>query len=172
MVPHSAPLRALTRLVAGLVVLLSSSVAMAHPCARPPVFEVDGPICPPDRQETPCGCSEVLTWDPVASADWYEVHRCNVEDGETGECRIVGDTRWRNRGVTVGPNGSYHAEIRPEMWLVAWDQPFPAPLRVYDYAVTACRAGSNPDDPICSANLSNWVRYGAAPYMCVVIETL
>jgi len=135
----------------------------AEPCPQPPLFDIEGAACSADRQEKPCACSEVLTWDPVAAAEWYEVWRCDVL---TNECLLVGDTRWRNRGVTVAQDGTYHADIRPSFWIVAWDTPFPEPLRVYDYAVRACREGSDPGNPTCGPTSSEGVRYAAAPYMC------
>ena len=135
-------------LVAGLAVISSSLAATAQICPDPPEFGVEGQVCSSDRQEKPCACSETLTWDAIASADWYEVHRCDVE---TGHCLIVGDTRWRNREVTLGPGGSYHADIRPTMWLPAWDQPFPEPQRVYEYTVKACDVRGDIERPICSA---------------------
>jgi hypothetical protein len=147
-----------------LVVLVSAGLATAaEKCENPPSFEVEGNICPTAKQDKPCGCSEVLTWDPVSSADWYEISRCDVD---TDECSVVGVTKWRNRGVTA-TDGVYRADERPAFWIVAWDTPFPRPGRVYDYAVRACRAGLHGGPATCSTDFSNWVRYGAAPYMCV-----
>ena len=64
----SSPRHAHTAL---LLFVLSASRSMADPCAEPPLFAVDGAACAVDRQEKPCACSEVLTWDPVADADLY-----------------------------------------------------------------------------------------------------
>jgi hypothetical protein len=136
---------------------------MADSCPQPPRFDIEGAACPVDRQGKPCACSEALTWDPVSVADWYEIWRCDVS---TDECLLVGDTQWRNRGVTVAQDGTYHADVRPSFWIVAWDDPFPEPLRLYDYAVRACRAGTVPGNPICGTTFSKTVRYAAAPYMC------
>ena len=138
-------------------------MSAAQQCADPPNFELGGAACPTARQDRPCSCSEGLSWNPVSDADWYQIWRC---DTDTDECLNVGTTQWRNRGVTV-TNGVYHADERPAFWLVPWDTPFPRPGRIYDYAIKACRAGSYGAPPTCSAEFSNWVRYGAAPYMCV-----
>jgi len=159
----------LTSLFAGsrwavlLILVHGGSTSAAQQCADPPSFALGGDICPPAKQDRPCSCSEALSWNPVSDADWYQIWRCDVD---TDECLMVGTTKWRNRGVTI-TNGVYHADERPAFWLVPWDTPFPRSGRTYDYSIKACRAGPYGAPPTCSTEFSNWVRYAAAPYLCV-----
>jgi len=155
--------RTLRSLVAASIFALGSlhDPVRARTCDAPPLFSPGGPLCSASRQDTECGCSECLTWDAAAGATWYEIRRC---DRSGGDCTFVGDTRWKNRAAFTD-SGGFHAAVRPTLWCVAWDAPFPLLSVAYDYKVRACTDG--PGGPVCSAGYSNPVGYVAAPYMCI-----
>ena len=139
-------------LMTALLLLFAGGYARAQYCPSTPLFEAGGPDCAVSRQGLPCACTECIVWDPAIGADWYEITRC---DTSGSDCTLVGDTR---RG------GKADARSQRTLWCVAWDAPFPQLESSYQYAVRSCAAGGS--GPICAAELSNWVRYAAAPYMC------
>ncbi len=109
-----------------------------------------------------CVCSECLLWDAAPGALWYEIRRC---DASGSNCTFVGDTRWRNHHAYVDEDGLVQPEIKPTVWCVAWDDPFPATKNSYQYSVRSCTDG--PAGPVCGAGFSNPVGYVGAPYMCI-----
>ena len=130
-------------------------------CTEPPLFAMDGPTCGLADMTKECGCSECLEWSATTGAAWYEVTRCSV-DGSG--CATVGDTRRLNRAAYVDDEGrSVPAKIATN-WCFAWDAPFPAQGRLYDYTVRGCRA--NGAGTTCSVTASDPVRYSGAPYAC------
>ncbi len=149
--------------IAGLAVA-RATCALAQVCPNPPQFELGGQACPAERQGQACVCSEAISWNPVADAEWYQVWRCEVA---TGACRLVGTTIWKNREAYTDARGVYHPAVRPTYWIVAWDRPFPRTGEPYEYAVKACRKTGLSPPVVCSTELSNRVRYTAAPYMCL-----
>jgi hypothetical protein len=123
----------------------------AETCSAPPLYDLSGPTCSSSRQNSQCGCSECIKWDPAPGATWYEIRRC---DHSGNNCTIVGDTRWKNRGTT-----------HPTLWCAPWDDPFPRVGVSYQYSIRACTDG--PTGPLCALQLSAPVNYVAAPYMCI-----
>jgi hypothetical protein len=154
-----------TRIVLVGVVCAVSFLATpirAQSCDTTPLFDLNGPTCSVSRQNVECGCSECFGWSPAAGATWYEIRRC---DSSGANCTIVGNTRSKNRPAYTDGAGVFHAALQPTIWCVPWDQSFPRIDAAYDYAVRACTDGAT--GPLCSTQLSNSVRYVAAPYMCI-----
>jgi len=141
--------------------LVAAALAHAQECSRPPLFDMDGPACGVTREGSPCGCSECMTWNPVSSAEWYEVYRCT--EGYD-DCKAVGSTRSRSHGAFTDESG-HHPALRPSLWCVAWDDPMPRAGAGYTYAVKACFVRNG--QTICSRGFSNSIRYVGAPYVCI-----
>jgi len=156
----SLTVRALT---VALTVLGAASAARAQvvTCDLPPAFTTGSPDCGPASQNVPCKCSECLSWDPVATADWYEVTRCNAADGK---CAVVGDTRMLNRAAWTDEAGVPHAAVLATRWCVPFDRDLPSAGALVDYAVKAC--DDRTTGTVCSTTYSNSVRYAGAPYAC------
>ena len=95
---------------------------MAQTCNSPPLFDMSGPACSASRQGLECACSECLQWDPAVGANFYQVQRC---DASGQNCITVGSTRWRNQAAHTYPSGVVVPAVRPTVWCVAWDDPFP-----------------------------------------------
>jgi hypothetical protein len=130
-------------------------------CDAPPLFAMDGPTCALSSMTIECGCSECLEWAPTTGAAWYEVTRCEVD---TGRCVSVGDTRALNRSGYVADDGRTVAPTIATRWCVAWDAPFPARSRYYDYTLRGCRQDAT--GKVCSTSPSDPVRYAGSPYAC------
>jgi hypothetical protein len=145
----------------GALVFIAPPVR-AQNCNAAPLFDMSGPLCSADRQNKECACSECLAWDAAARATWYEIRRC---DRLGANCTIVGDTRSRNHHAFTSAEGGVYPQIRPTVWCVAWDGPFPALGVSYDYSVRSCTDGSS--GPVCSGQFSNAVGYLTSPYMCI-----
>jgi hypothetical protein len=147
------------------LVLVPLTLALAVParatCDAPPLFAMDGPTCPLASMTLECGCSECIEWQPSTGAAWYEVTRCEVD---TGRCVGVGDTRARNRSGYVDDEGRTVPATVATRWCFAWDAPFPAKTRFYDYTVRGCR--QDPTGKVCSTTPSDPVRYAGSPYAC------
>ncbi|HEX6852581.1 MAG TPA: hypothetical protein VF139_14390 [Candidatus Polarisedimenticolaceae bacterium] len=144
---------------------LSLAITIASParatCDAPPLFAMDGPTCALSSMTVECGCSECLEWSPATGSAWYEVTRCEVD---TGRCVSVGDTRSLNRSGYVDDEGRTVAPTIATRWCVAWDSPFPARARFYDYTVRGCRGDAT--GKVCSSVPSDPVRYAGSPYAC------
>lgn len=155
-------------LTLGITVLLafSSSGSRADCTINTPNFDLTGPVCSSaPAQAEPCRCSEGMEWDPVPTAEWYEVQRT---DGAT--TLTVGDTRWRNHPSFEidGDNGPVTIPAYIETrWFFAWDNPFPIRGTTYTYSVRACRQSTTPPgNALCSATWSNTTNYVAPIYYC------
>jgi hypothetical protein len=144
-----------------VIALLVCAAARAQSCPSEPLFDLGGPTCGTSRLGVECACSECLTWDPSADAQWYSIRRC---DASGANCTTVGDTRSRNHAAYTDGMGIVHPAIKPVIWCAAWDAPFPQQGTAYDYAVLGCKPSGT--GSVCSSAPSNWVRYVAAPYMC------
>lgn len=152
-------MRVILLISAGLCLALAPRARAA--CEAPPLFSMDGPTCTLESMTVECGCSECLDWTATPGAAWYEVTRCEVD---TGRCVTVGDTRPRNRDGYVDDEGRTVAATIATGWCVAWDAPFPAPSRYYDYTVRGCREDAT--GKVCSTTPSDPVRYAGSPYAC------
>lgn len=122
-------------------------------CLNQPLFDMTGPVCPPERQGLECECSECFTWDPELRATRYEIRRQTVSSGAYFMVGTIAE-----REFTDEDTGLSYRDV-PELWCTAKDDPFPRAGTRYRYSVRACNAYG-------CGEFSNDVEYAGAPYAC------
>jgi hypothetical protein len=122
-------------------------------CLSPPLFEMDGPVCSPARQDLECVCSECFSWDPVPNATRYDIYRLN-QDGTFGWIGVITE-----RPGYTDDDGNAIPAYFPPLWCVAKDARTPIEGRRYVYTVLPCNA-------VGCAAASPSVVYRGAPYQC------
>lgn len=131
-----------------------AALLLAGICAEVPLFDLDGPVCAPERLAVECGCSECMKWDPEPLAASYEVNRETVSSGTFLTVGTLSEQSY------VDQDGAPALIPPATLWCFARDSSFPHEGVQYRYRVRACNTlGCGPwSDP--------QIVYVAAPYAC------
>jgi hypothetical protein len=117
-----------------------------------------GSVCPEAKWDRPCVCGDVIQWQSVVGAEWYQVHRW-TEGRESGIGCLSGLPTTPEWNPWDDLDQSDGFRCRPH---VPWER--------YVYRIRAARQLPSGEDEL-SAELSSPVRWTAYPRFCTDSET-